>query len=84
MVSVLALPRVVLPLTDKLSVTVKSLPIVTSSGSPIRTWLFDTVVVISFDCAAKVSVSVPTVTWSVVVPSDIVIFVSIAPISVST
>ena len=37
MVSVLALPRVVLPLTDKLSVTVKSLPIVTSSGSPIRT-----------------------------------------------
>ena len=61
MVSVLALPRVVLPLTDKLSVTVKSLPIVTSSRTQIRTRIYDTVDEISIECAAKVTVSVPIV-----------------------
>ena len=55
---------VVVPLTVKLPVTVRSLPIVTSSGRPIWIWLSETVVSISFDVPANVSVSVPTVTVS--------------------
>ena len=57
-VSLVALPRSVFPLTVKFPETVTLL------GNPIWIWLFDTVVSISFVVPAKLSVSVPTVTLS--------------------
>ena len=68
---------VVVPLTVRLPVTVKSLPIVTSLGKPICTWLFVTAVSISLVVPAKVSVSVPSVIVSVPLSPAISVVVTI-------
>ena len=84
--SVTALPKVVLPLTVRVSVTVKSLGIVTSSVSPIVIVFVLNVDVISFAVPIMFkSGLLPKVNPEVPAPSALTVsVVLIAPIEVST
>ena len=85
-VSALALPRVVFPLTVRLSVTVKSLPIITSSGSQIVIVFVLNTDVISFAVPIIFkSGLLPKVNPEVPAPSALTVsVVLILPIEVST
>jgi len=64
----------------KLPVTLRLLPIVTSSGKLICTWLSVTAVAISLAVPTNANVSVPTVTVSVLLPSPIVNTLEVAAV----